>query len=216
MIIKQISYILSSRKENLNNNSSNNSFEYENEDYFDEWNMYEDPNFQSIFTDDTVSSNIEKHVASYLASVLEKCITERRWRNPIRCMKCLYAFAEDETDEDEFVNLKMKSSKLLPPAKSTLAICMATENAMKKFKYEPGKLNYVKSDVLANLNIDSLFTMSDFSTHNETNHKMNLITLIIEIYSKKKQDYISKCKTLSEHDTFLRSQLKKLIHFKGQ
>lgn len=178
--------------------------------------MNDDLHFQSLFTDDTLSGNIEIHVASNLASVLEKCITERRWYAPIRCMKCLYAFAEDDSVDDEFVNLKMRSSKLLPPARSTVEICMATERAMKRFNYEPGKFNDVQSNVLANLDIELLFSMSDFNTHQEPDHKMNLINLIIEMYSKKKQDYISKCNTLAEHDDFWRSQLKKIIHFKGQ
>lgn len=150
-----------------------------------------------------------------MAAVLEKCIIEYKWHAPIRCKKYLLAFAEDETDFDEFVNLKMRSSKLLPAAKSTVQICLSTEISMKKYNYA-GKYNQIETEVLSSLDIDLLFWMSDFNSHQEPGHKMCLVKLIIEMYAKKKQDYISKCKTLDAHDTFVRSQLKKLIHFKGQ
>lgn len=209
----------SSRREKRSNsdllnevNKNNNNIDYEN--VLDE--LTEDPHFQSLLTDETLSVNFEEHIASYLAAVLEKCIIERRWYAPIHCKKCLLVFAEDESVEDELVNMKMKSTKLLPPAKSTVQICIATERAMKKYNYEAGKYNQMQNDVLTSLDIDVLFWMSDFDTHKENDHKIHLIKLIIEMYTKKKQDYISKCNTLGQHDVFLRSKLKKIIHFKGQ
>lgn len=179
----------SSRKEKLNNpdlfdeENKNNNIDYEN--VFDELNMPEDPCFQSIFTDDTLTGNLEENIASYLAAVLEKCIIERRWYAPVNCKKCLHVFAEDESVDDEFVKLKMKSSKLLPPAKSTVQICMATERAMRKFNCEAGKYKQILNDVLTSLDIDLLFWTSDFNNHQGKEHKMHLIKLIIEMYTKK-------------------------------
>lgn len=181
----------SSRKEKNNTNSSyvfneeNKNNNIDNENDIDELNMAKDPHFQSLFTDDNFLNNMECHVTSYLASVLEKCIIERRWYAPITCEKCLLVFAEDESMEDEFVKLKMKSSKLLLPAKSTVQICMATECSMKKYNYEAGKYNNIQSDVLASLDIDNLFWMSDFTFHPQSDHKNRLIKLIIEMYTQK-------------------------------
>lgn len=193
--------------------SENNNIDYEDE--FNYLDVAEDPYF-SIITDDTHSHDLEQHTASYIAAVIEKCIMERRWYAPINCKKCLLVFAEDETVDDEFVKLKMKSSKLLAPARSTVEICKATENAMKKYNYEPGKYNYMQNNVLANVNFEEMYWMSNFDSHQETQHKIRLIKLIIEMYIKKKQDYISKCNTLANHDVFWRSKLKKIVHFKGQ
>lgn len=181
-----------------------------------DFDMAENAHIQSLINDETLSVNLEEHIASYLASVLEKCIIERRWYSPINCKKCLLVFAEDETIDDQFVNLKMKSSKLLPPARSTVKICKAIEHSMKIFNYEPGKFNDIQNDVLSRIDFNDLFWMSDFESYNGSEHKTILIRLIIEMYIKKKQDYISKCNTLAEHDVLLRNQLKKLIHFKGQ
>lgn len=211
----------SSRKEKININ--NVQFEEENqnnnndyEDDFDKWDIAEDTHFHTLFTDDALSDNIGDHITSYLASVLEKCIMERRWHSPINCKKCLLVFAEDESIDDEFVKLKMKSTKLLPPARSTVEICKFTELSMKKFNYEPGKYSFILNDVLTQINFENLFWLTDFNTHQEPDHKLCLVKLIIKMYTKKKQDYISKCNTLAQHDVHLRSQLKKLIHFKGQ
>ena len=211
----------SSRKANSNVNNSdiiedeseNNNIDYEDE--FNHLDMAEDP-FFSIIIDETHSHDLEQHIASYIAAVIEKCIMERRWYAPINCRKCLLVFAEDESVDDEFVKLKMKSCKLLAPARSTVEICIATENAMRKYNYEPGKYNYIQNDVLANINTEEMFWMSNFDNHKETEHKTRLIKLIIEMYTKKKQDYISKCNTLDNHDVFWRSKLKKIVHFKGQ
>lgn len=212
----------SSRKQNPNSNNleiSDEEIESNNIDYengFNQSDMDEDPYFLSLIIDESDSDNMEEHIASYLASLLEKCIIERRWYSPINCKKCLLVFAEDETVDDEFVKLKMKSSKLLPPARSTVEICKLTERAMKKFNFQPGQYNHIQNDVLANINLGDMFWMSNFETHQGPQHKIRLIKLIIEMYSKKKQDYISKCNTLAEPDVLVRSQLKKLIHFKGQ
>lgn len=209
---------VSSRKDksdasNLEENRNNN-IDYENE--FEEINMNEDPHFRRLFIDDTLSSNMDEHIASYFASVLEKCIIERRWYAPITCEKCLNVFAEDQSVDDEFVRLKMKSSKLRLPAISTVDICKATECSMKKFNYQAGMYNHIQNDVMSKLDIDELFWISDFNSHEESGHKIRLIKLIIEMYTKKKHDYICKCNTLAEHDAFWRSKLKKIIHFKGQ
>lgn len=211
---------VSSRKEkpNINHSDEENGNENNNIDYEDEFNqldMIEDSYVFSLI-DDTLPDSLEDHIASYFAAVLEKCIIERRWYSPINCKKCLLVFAEDETVNDEFVTLKMKSSKLLPPARSTVNICKATERAMKKFNYEPGKYKDMLNDVLAHINLNDVYWISNFETHKEPDHKIRLVKLIIEMYTKKKHDYISKSNTIAKHDFQLRSQLKKLIHFKGQ
>lgn len=110
----------------------------------------------------------------------------------------------------------MKTSKLQAPARSTVRICKIPEMMMRENNYETGNFNRIKNGVLSLLNVDELFWVSDFSNHAEPNHKIRLIQLIIEMYIKKKQDYISNCNTLAAHNTLWRSLLNKIVHFRGQ
>lgn len=170
--------------------------------------------------DDTNESNkIQNHVISYTASVLEKCIINGRWHKRITCNSCLLAFKEDAVIDDEFVNIKMKTNKMCAPAVSTVQICMATEKAMEKFNFEPGHFQEIISCVHRMLNPDKLFTNTNFSSdtdHANLHHKTELIQMIVQMYVKKKFDYISRCNTLANHDALLRHKLRKFIHFKGQ
>lgn len=163
-----------------------------------------------LITDDSAAINIEDHVASYLAAVLERSIIEGRWYAPIRCKDCFHVFAEDVSVVDDFVELKMKTNKLSAPAQSTVDICKATEISMREFNYETGSFNQIQESVLSKLNFIKK------KINSEENHKIRLVKLIIEMYMKKKQDYISRCKTLAAHQVLWRSLLRKLVHFRGQ
>lgn len=176
----------------------------------------EDHDIYTLTTDDSFSNNIADHICCYMASVLEKNIIEGRWYAPLRCENCLCVFSEDVHVDDEFVKMKMKTSKLRAPAQSTVLICKATEIAMEKFKFESGQLNAMKNDIISNLCLSELFPLSDFDVHDKPEHKMHLINLIIEMYVKKKHDYISRCNTLAEHNVFLRNKFRKILHFLGQ
>lgn len=194
-----------------NASTTNNNILFENDfgdSYMDEG--------DHLIAENSDSFNIQKHIAAYLAAVLEKCIIEGRWYSPIKCQECLIVFSEDEMVDDDFVKLKMKTSKLFAPAKSTVEICEITEKAMRKFNYEAGKFIQIKEYVLSNLNMNDLYWASDFDGHTGNDHKACLVKLIIEMYVKKKQDYINRCNTLAAHETLWRSLLKKLVHFRGQ
>lgn len=171
-----------------------------------------------IFPDDVVAASFENHIACYLASLIEKSIVEGRWFCPLKCPQCLSVFLEDESVDNEFVTLKMRTSKLHAPSKSTVQICKMTEKSLQKFNFESGQYTQILNDIFAHLNLGQLFCLSDFDikNHKENGHKIKLVQLIIDMYIKKKQNYITKCNTIASHDVFLRSKLKKLIHFKGQ
>lgn len=169
-----------------------------------------------LMADNSNMINIEKHVAAYLSAVLENCIIEGRWYSPIKCKDCLNVFSEDETVDDDFVKLKMKTSTIRSPAKSTVQICEMTEIAMRRFNYEAGKFTQILDYVLLNLDMNNLYWASDFDSHSDGCHKSRLVKLIIEMYVKKKLDYISRCNTLAAHNVLWRSLLKKLVHFRGQ
>lgn len=172
-------------------------------------------NLRSLILD-SGSSNIENHMISYTASVLQNKIIEGKWYSRIKCAGCFLAFSEDEHINDEFVNLKMRTKNVRPAAKSTFQICMTTEKLMQKSNYEPKNYDRLTENVLKILSFDELFPFSYFETHDEPEHKSVLINMIMKMYIKKRQEYICHCKTLAAHDAFIRHKLKKLVHFRGQ
>lgn len=197
----------------LNNDNRNengnivNRVEFDDEEIFNLRFLVENPHF---------SSNFEIHMISYTASVLQSDIIHGKWYKRITCEKCLLVFAEDDLIDDEFVTMKMKTKQLPQISKSVREICYVAEKVMQKLEYNPEQYKQISDDVLKILHIDNLFVYSDFNTHSQDDHKESLINLIIQMYVKKRQDYISRCNTLDVHDVLLRSQLKKVIHFKGQ
>lgn len=191
--------------------SDNNNNQFENNELGNDMDEAD-----QLLAENSNTKTIEEHVVAYLAAVIEKCVREGRWYNPIKCKDCLCVFSEDDLLENDFIKLKMRTSKLTAPAKSTVKICTETEKAMRHFKYAAGQLNQIIDLVLFNLDMNDLYWISDFSIHEGTNHKLMLVTLIIEMYVKKTHDYISKCNTLAAHNSLCRNVLKKLIHFRGQ
>lgn len=115
----------------------------------------------------------------------------------------MLVFAENKLIDDEFVNLKMRSTKLVLPVESTVQICKATETAMKEFNYKSGKNVDILNSVFKNICLDSLFPFSDFESYQE-----------LEICIKK-QDYICKKNSLEKSGISMRNHWKK-NHFKGQ
>lgn len=169
-------------------------------------------NLQSIILDFSFSNNLERCMISYTAAVLQNDIIQGKWYWRLKCERCLCVFSEDDTIDDELVDLKLKTTNLRPVARSTFDICVASEELMKKFDYDPKYYDKIQSELLRILNIKTLFPYMCA----ETNHKQRLIELVIKMYVKKRQLYISRINTLEIHDIFYRNKLKKVVHFQGQ
>lgn len=169
---------------------------------------------RDLITDDSSSGDFERSMISFMASAVQNDIIEGKWYWRLKCSNCLSAFAENEMINDELVNSKMKTTKLKPASKSTFEICLATEKMMQKCEYEPKNYQNISEEIFLAIDIGKLFYCSDFE-HGE-NHKSTLIDLIIKMYVKKRQTYISHCNTLAAHKVFLRTKLKKFVHFNGQ
>lgn len=170
----------------------------------------------AIVSDCSSESDIDLHMIAYFASVLQNRIIDGRWYSPLKCEKCLNVFLEDELIDDPFVNLKIKTKNIHPPAMSTTKICFETDKAIQNYGYEVGAYSFILDEVNRVLDHETLFPNSDFEQHAESDHKKTLITLIIRMYFERKQEYISKCKTLTIHNIFWRSYLLKYTHHEGQ
>lgn len=171
---------------------------------------------RSIVLDPIYSDNLKGHMISYMACVLQNNIIEGRWYARITCQKCLSAFSEDEYIDDEFIQIKIKTQKLRPAAKSTFQICFAAEKLMEKYEFEPIENSVVLNEILQIISLEELFLYSDSNTHSESDHKLRLIGMIVNMFLKKRQEYIGRCNTLDAHKIFWRKKLKKIVHFKGQ
>lgn len=171
---------------------------------------------QALILEYSSSNNLEYHMIAYTAAVLQNDIIKGKWHWQLKCEECLRVFSEDQFIDDELVNMKMNTKNLRPVAKSTFDICLGAQKLMERFNYEPENYEKIPIELLRVLNINDLFSYSDFGSHCETNHKPRLVELIIKMYIKKQQTYISKCNTLELHDVLLRRKLNKIIHFKGQ
>lgn len=173
-------------------------------------------NIRSIISNPIYSNDLKTHMISYMACLLQENIIEGRWYTKITCKKCLCAFSEDEFIDDKFIDIKMKTQKLRPAAKSTFIICLVAEQLIEKHEYEPIKYDSMLTEILQIISLEELFSLSDFNTHSESDHKLRLVGMIIKMFLRKRQQYISRCNTLDAHKIFWRSKLKKVVHFSGQ
>lgn len=199
---------------NSNDLADSTSVNYVENEFGESIESEEFSNLCSVVGDHENMNKIKDHVIFYTASVLEACIVNGQWYKRITCRGCLDAFREDAVTDNDFVNTKMKTKNMVAPAKSTVDICMATERSMEIFKFESGHIENILNYVQTSVDYETLFANTDFNSHDDTNHKNELIQMIVRMYVKKKFDYISRCNTLASHDILLRHQLRKYIHFK--
>lgn len=138
-------------------------------------------------------------------------IIERKVMNApqFRCDLCKLVFTEN-TQKVE--NVYLSSTYRQKPCRSTFQICIEAERFL-KVKLLRGSVNFnvVYHEILECLNIESLFSQTDFSEHFD--HKIFLIRFIVDEYIKIKGTYIAKMSTLKQKSQDSRSRLHKLIHF---
>lgn len=99
------------------------------------------------------------------------------------------------------------------PCVDTFKICKAADRYL-KIQLFMGNVNFstIHYAILKDINVKSLYTLTD---HND-NHKLFFVKSIIDLYIQIKGTYIAKYSTLGAHNSFIRSQFLKLIHFRGQ
>lgn len=169
----------------------------------------------SILSETSLPNEMESHVIAYVASIIQKNIIEGRWCWRLKCENCLNVFLQDDFVNDSFLNLKASTNHLPAPAKSTVRICEIAKMCMLKYEYKTGTFDRVLDESLQILESEDLFPNSDFENHSEAGHKEILITLIIRMFFKKKQNYISSCNSQAAHNSFVRNYFLKYLHSQG-
>lgn len=146
---------------------------------------------------------------AHIANIIEKkVITAAQFK----CDSCKIIFSENtEKVQTAFLSSKFKQK----PCRSTFSICQQAERFL-KIQLLRGSINFniVYHEILDGLNVDALYSQTDFSNHFD--HKIYLIRYVAEEYIKIKAAYIAKMATLKCHTKQMRSSYHKLLHFYGQ
>lgn len=172
---------------------------------------FEDSLHASQYFDDA-----QNHSIAYIASVLETRLIGGTVRKYIKCQQCIDAFVENELIEDSFIRFKARNSNIIQPCKSTFDICKFIETFLKCCEGKSVPYNMTVLQILQNMDFDSLFARSNFDTHDERNHKYDLVKKITETYLNMRSVHVARCMTLKSHDEKVRHYFKKQTHLAGQ
>lgn len=171
-------------------------------------------NTNGIDHDNTL--RLQLNVIAYLASFIEKEIIEgKQQRLAVKCTNCIRAFGENDLVCDEFLERKSHTEDIMIPCESTVIVCTKAEQELQRCEYSIEDYNRTIGKILAAIDFKNVFSASDFE-HQEQDHKRLFISTIVRIYVRKKMNFIARTKTKEKVGVSLKSQLKKLIHFKGQ
>lgn len=177
--------------------------------------LFED--WEDIFRFDNYIDDTHSHSVAYMASMIEtKIIQGKRPTRLVKCQRCIDAFVENELIEDSFIRFKARRTNITQPCKSSFEICKIIETFLKPHEDKSFSYNAAVIHVLRNLDFDVLYPSSNFENHSEAGHKYELVKKIVETFMNMRSVHVAKCITLKTHDTPIRQDLKKKIHFGGQ
>lgn len=149
-------------------------------------------------------SCFDDHLVSYIASAVEnEIISKIRYFTKTQCPGCLPVFSE---------NIKV----------NTTHIIKAADVIMEKLAISGGSgYSQTMKTVFVNLNIDELFSKTDFEGHNhETSgaytHKEQFLLEIIDTYMNMKSHNIGDRITEERRGEYIRHTSRKNVHFAGQ
>lgn len=165
----------------------------------------------------TCANHLEEHTNQagiiFVANVIEKKLLES---DQIHCSLCPIVLEENEKVPARLCVM----SDGTRPCNSTYDICKITENAMNQFTKESGELeNQFKSRVftavLSNITIANLFPVG-FSIEHDIHHKNFLIKFIMDQYMHIRSTHRARRLNLENEKEYIRSKLRKEIHFLNQ
>lgn len=160
---------------------------------------------------------------AYLASVLEIEIMKTMTRcHKKSCYDCTKVFHENEVMTNSFIDLINKTKDVPLPCKSTFDIVKTAEETLQSFQAKPVGFQDSVFTVLANLNLNDLYELSEFDDHENCNtsnpisHKQIFVCSIIEAYLSMKSKYIGDRITMQKQGEYIRHKLLKEVHRNGQ
>lgn len=145
---------------------------------------------------------------AFIASVVEKRVL---LLNKVNCLECTKVFGQNRKTDVPFTCTQYEKT----PCSSTFEICAIADRFI-QLELMDGSIhfNLIYQAIFEHLNKDTLFENTDFSSHlpNETDHKIDIIRSIIDVYVHIKATYVAKNATRDAHSALLRNNLRKLVH----
>lgn len=153
------------------------------------------------------STDLGDYTIAYISNTIENRIKSSK---QFKCTKCECIF-----DENLKSDMFDGSNFLVKPCCSTFTICKQADRFMKETLLNGTiDFNVILHEILQCLNVESLYTETDFTDH--LDHKVYLIRFVVNEYIKIKGMHIAKSATSREQEKSVRSKLHKLLHFLGQ
>lgn len=166
-------------------------------------------------SDEISQIGLEVHSRVYLASTIEKRVTEiisRRGKK--KCSLCMEVFVQNTLEVDSLVELKSKSNYNSQPCKSTVNILFEVDQFLKKLDNENISFDQTCKYFLNHMNFSRFYESSNFDASHD--HRNDLIELIIKTYLNFRSVHIAKIITRQSQGKLIRHKLLKDLHSLGQ
>lgn len=152
--------------------------------------------------------SLKDYTIAYISGQIENRIGKN---DRIHCSYCEKIFKENAKIQNVHIGFILLAS----PCKSTFDICKATDRLLKLSQFsEQVSCSRMHAGVLSCLEMNTLFEKTDFS--HDFEHKLFFVKAIVDIYVQIKNTSIARSINLNSKKDFLRTKLKKIIHFSGQ
>lgn len=164
----------------------------------------------------TSKSELHCHAIAYAASLVEQKIVKSESKKLLKCDNCLKVFSENDKIENSFISQKSKSQNISQPCQSTFLITEIADEIFKSHEYKRENYKNLLTEIIAKINLDTLFESSDFQNHCGLNHKYSLVKTIVDTFITMKSRQIASQKTLDCHKKHYRQKWHKIILNSGQ
>lgn len=170
---------------------------------------------------DEPMNSFDVHLFSYIASTIENQLISKIQRfHKKECSDCLSVFNENAKATNDFMKRNTGKKEFSQPCRSTIDIIKAATSIMDRLKSEVSYMEVLKK-ILVNLEIDQIYTNSNFNNHkfgtiDMLSHKEQFIIKIIEAYMDLKSLRIGSRITQEERGVYIRHTSRKDVHFAGQ
>lgn len=140
---------------------------------------------------------LEENSLALMASIVEeKVIRKTSNRGKKTCPKCINVFTENELAHDDLIAFKSKTSRILPPCKSTLKLIKYAEASLKRYTSQNASFHSILTHIIGNLEPLNYYELSTFDEIHTHTHLSELIREILMTYMDLKSKNYSKIITL--------------------
>lgn len=173
----------------------------------------------------------DQHLCAYTASIIESKLIENMLKaNKKECSHCIGVFYENETVDNEFIEMKRSTNTDLKiPCLSTVHIIIFANKIFQMLENKTIQTSTkeaydrILKTIMNWLPIEELYRLSEFNLHehlnetsNQLTHKEKIIHKVVSEYMKLKSKKIGCRISEEERGKYIRHNNKKRVHEKGQ